>query len=63
MKDVRKLYASRVVAVDEESDKVVSMLRSKASLKFQETCLSDSFFSVGREFGHLRPNVLLLRVR
>jgi len=26
MKDVRKLYASRVVTVDEESQKVVSML-------------------------------------
>jgi hypothetical protein len=29
MKDVRKLYASRVVTVDEESQKVVSILRSK----------------------------------
>lgn len=63
MKDVRKLYASRIVAVDEESQKVVSVLRTKESVNFQEYCLSDSFFSVCREFGHLRSNVLLLKVR
>jgi hypothetical protein len=44
MKDVRKLYASRIVAVDEESHKVVSMLRSKESFNFQEICLPEPFF-------------------